>query len=94
MLRRNRRDRSGFVQSLLDRAHVFSPGTLGTFAFIEGNPLTFVEVFEATFNIRHVEEKITTTTNVDESVSLVRQFLDRTLWHSVRFLKMMLNGRA
>ena len=82
------------MSGLLDGPHVFGPGTLGAFTFVEGDPLAFLKVFESTFDICHVEEKITTRTRVDESVPLVRQFLDRTLWHSVRFLKMMLNGCA
>jgi hypothetical protein len=65
------------------RFHLLCSGTLGATSLYEGNILSFVKVFVShSFDTRRMEEEILPTRQFDESKSLVRQCLDRTLRHS------------
>ena len=66
----------------LGRADVFRARSFRALSGREGHSLTFTELFKLdTVEIRHVEKHVPAVSGVNESESLVRQLLDRSLWH-------------
>ena len=77
----------------LDRRDVLGAWTLWSSAFRVGDFLTFAEFFKSSaLQARRVEEKIFGATSVDESKSLVGQFLDSTFGHECVSQKDFVDG--
>src|SRR3972149_4728146 len=66
----------------LDRLDVLGAWSLGATAFGEGHFLAFMQVVEAdALNVRRMKEEILFGSGLDESETLVRQFLNAAFGH-------------
>ena len=65
-----------------DRPDVLRPRSFRAVPFVVGHSLSFLEFFVAhAFEVRHVEEHVCASASVDETKTLVRQFLDCAFCH-------------
>ena len=65
-----------------DRPDVLRPRSFRPMPLVVGHSLSFLEFFVAhAFEVRHVEEHVGASASVDETKTLVRQFLDCAFCH-------------